>query len=363
MPALTRWFGVTERDAERDFAAEPARTDEILEKVLLMQASAAAKQHRPLCRGTHAKGTAARAQFEVFGPDPKRDAALNARLAYGVFAWPGIYPAIVRFGNSDSCINSDFRGDIRSLSFSVDASAGGASGRQDFTLQSAETLPLNDGPAFLATMRVLTAASPARTLLALPMRDKLRVLRALALAALQERQPVQAYQTLRYWSTVPFAHGPDSVVKQSAVPSAANHALPLDKKNRNALQDELERHLDEDATMSSFEFGLQFLDIETMTYWGRHRDASFWTENASVLWKESQAPFHAVGRLTLLPSSMLRSSESDNVYFDVTSHALPDSQPLGSINRTRCPAETASRKARGVPSGIDDTALPQGKHS
>ena len=63
---LTRWFGVTGSDAERDLAAEQADIEEIVEKVLLMQANAAAKQHRPLGRGTHAKGVCARAQFEVF---------------------------------------------------------------------------------------------------------------------------------------------------------------------------------------------------------------------------------------------------------------------------------------------------------
>ena len=352
MPLLTRWLGVTESDAERDLAADGTYRDAIMEKVLLMQAQAAARQHRPLCRGTHAKGIAVRATFEVFSRVPDRSTGLAARLAQGMFARPGTYPAIVRFGNSDSCINSDFKGDIRSLSFSVDLGGahaqndGDAAPRQDFTLQSAATLPLNDAPAFLATMKVLTAKRPLRTLFALPRRDRLRVMRALALAEMQARQPPQPYQTLRYWSTVPFAHGPNEVVKQSAIPSAANHALPLEKNNPDAMQDELERHLDEDAVMSSFEFGLQFLDTAAMTYWGRRRDARFWIENASVDWNEKQSPFHPVARLTLLRSSRLRAAENDAVYFDVTGHATPESRPLGSINRARCASEVASRKAR-----------------
>jgi hypothetical protein len=47
-------------------------------------------------------------------------------------------------------------------------------------------------------------------------------------------------------------------------------------------------------------FGVQFLDAARMTYWGKHQDTSFWIENASVEWKESEAPFHNVARLTLL---------------------------------------------------------------
>ena len=66
-----------------------------------MQANAAAKQHRPLGRGTHAKGVCARAQFEVFDVTVGRDLRLAARLAKGMFAKPGVYPAIVRFGNAD----------------------------------------------------------------------------------------------------------------------------------------------------------------------------------------------------------------------------------------------------------------------
>jgi hypothetical protein len=111
---------VTGSDAERNPAAEHAYTEEIAEKVLLMQANAAAKQHRLLGRGTHAKGVAARAQFEVFDVTVGRDGALAERLARGIFAKPGVYPAIVRFANADPNINSDFKADVRSLSFSVD---------------------------------------------------------------------------------------------------------------------------------------------------------------------------------------------------------------------------------------------------
>jgi hypothetical protein len=71
MVFLTRWFGVTESDADRNLAREKADIEAIVEKSLLMQANAAAKQQRSLCRGTHAKGVCARAQFEVFGTSRK----------------------------------------------------------------------------------------------------------------------------------------------------------------------------------------------------------------------------------------------------------------------------------------------------
>jgi len=33
--------------------------------------------------------------------------------------------------------------------------------------------------------------------------------------------------------------------------------------------------------MSGFDVAVQFLDVDKMTYWGEHRDANFWIENAA----------------------------------------------------------------------------------
>ena len=135
-------------------------------------------------------------------------------------------------------------------------------------------------------------------------------------------------------------------MKYSASPRAGNPARPLQAGNPNALQDELIRHLNEDATMSSFDFGLQLLDTEKMTYRGKCRDAGFWIENASVEWKEAHAPFHTVGRLTLVPRSQLSADLCAAMYIDVTENSTPDSTPVGLVNRARWHAEMASRKAR-----------------
>jgi hypothetical protein len=357
MVFLTRWFGVTESDADRDPAREKADTEAIAQKSLLMQANAAAKQQRALCRGTHAKGVCARAQFEVFDVTLGREQALARRLAKGIFAKPGVYPAVVRFANADASVNSDFKPDVRSLSFSVDLAQEGTEGpdaklsRQDFSMQNATTLPINDSPAFLATISVLTASNPVRALWSLPFRDKLRVARTLALAEMQTRQAIMPYQQLRYWSTVPFRHGPTDVVKFSAIPLPDNPARPLQKSNPKGLQDELIRHLKEDGRTSGFDFAVQFLDAETMTYWGKRCDANFWIENASVEWSEAEAPFHTIARLTLLRNSQLSREASEAVYFDVTGNSTPDSTPVGSINRARWPAEVASRKARAHSAG------------
>jgi hypothetical protein len=98
--------------------------------------------------------------------------------------------------------------------------------------------------------------------------------------------------------------------------------------------------------MSAFDFGLQLLDADTMTYWGKRRDANFWIENASIEWDEAEAQFHTVARLTLLLKSQFPPGAGEATYFDVTGNSTPDSAPLGSINRARWTGEVASRKAR-----------------
>ena len=342
---------LTGQSHESKLATEQAEIAEIVQGFLTVQARAAG-QGRPLRRATHAKGVCVGARFEVFDVAAGRDPALAARLARGIYTTPGSYPATVRFSNADPNVKPDFKADVRALSFAVDLGPGGLAApgantaRQDFSMQSAITLPINDLHAFAVLVRMLTASSPARGLWSLSFRDKLVFARTIMKAQLLTWQALRPYQQLRYWSNVPYSHGAMDVVKYSATPSDGNPALPLQARNPNVLRDELIRHLNEDTTMSTFDFGLQFLDTEKMTYRGKRRAAEFWIENASVEWKESQSPFHTVGRLTLLPGSVFSSDACSAMYIDVTENSTPDSMPIGAVNRARWHAEVASRKAR-----------------
>ena len=284
---------------------------EIVRGILALQAQFAQAGHGPLERGTHAKGICARAVLEVLDVrQVVRDPRLASRLARGLFAQPGTYPATVRFANASGQLRSDAIRDVRALSFAVDVPPGLVSQtitRLDFSANSAPIFPINDAHAFATLMRVLSAGglfAKLRMLWLLPLRDLLALGRIGFLGALQTKQPVHAYQELRYWSTVPFRHGADEAIKYSAIPSPDNPVQPL-VQGQNCLRDELARHLREDGRMSTWEFALQLLDAKAMTRWARRRDPSFWVENAAVEWKESQAPFHVVARLTLVPLSEL----------------------------------------------------------
>ena len=337
---------------ERPRPTEQADTTEIVRTILIQQARYATAQHRPLARGTHAKGICARATFEVFDVGSRvTDARLAARLARGIFAHPGVYPAVIRFANAEGTLRPDSTPDVRALSFSIEVPAGtlpGGTTRLDYSLNSAPTFPINDTHAFACFMRVFSADGPLAKLRALwsfPLGDLLGFMRTAFLAFGQQRGPIRPYQTLRYWSTAPFLHGPFDAVKYSAIPSPANSARPPGTGD-DCLQDELIRHLNEDAEMSTFDFALQFLDAERMTRWGRRRSPGFWVENATAEWKEAQAPFHIVGRLTLVPRSQMSPEECEAQHIDVTENSTPECRPIGSINRARWSAESTSRKAR-----------------
>jgi hypothetical protein len=334
---------------------EAARTTEtedtalLTQNILTLQRTSAQQQNRRPGRGTHTKGMAVRAEFEVF--DVYRtisDRALASRLACGLFAKPGIYNATVRFANAASFVYPDPKADIRACSVAVEVPAGVLGPepmRQDFAMNNGRVFPLNDTRSFAMATVVNVAPSMLRGFLSLKFRDKMQFLRSVAVALPQTKSAKIAYQQLSYWSTVPFHHGPADVIKYGAFACPGNYAEPLSTAI-NCLQDELARHVNDDLQMSCFDIGLQLLDADKMTYFGRRRTPTFWIENATVTWKESQAPFHTVGRLTLVPKSVFSPDAVSKMYVDVTTNSAADSKPMGGINRARPVAEEASRRAR-----------------
>ena len=356
-------------ELERKSPTEDADIHEIVSGILTLQARAAASSKRPLARGTHAKGVAVHAEFEVL--DVARtmgDQQLAVRLASGIFATPGVYPAIVRFANADTRHYPDTRADVRALSFSItvppNATAAGVT-RLDFSMNSATTFPINDSHAFAVAARVLAASgilATVKALRSLSWAEFRSLLATIVLGGRQKRRtPRKAFQLMRYWSTVPYRHGTADAIKYSATPRPGNVARPL-QKSPTCLQDELIRHVNEDAQVSSFDFALQFLDAARMTHRGSHREPSFWIENAAIEWNETEAPFHTVAQLRILPKSVLPPDACETFAIDVTEHSTPDTRPIGSINRARWFAESASRQAR-LAQPVAATAWTQSRRS
>lgn len=351
-------------DFERKLSTEQTDIAEITAGILAVQAHFARQQKRPLGRGTHTKGVCVRATFEVFDVGARLDdPALAARLARGLFARPGVYPATVRFANAASTIRPDSDRDVRALSFAVEVPAGvlgPQAVRLDYSMNNAPTFPINDAHAFAAFMRVQGAEGVLghlRALLSLSFKDLRGFFQTAARGIRQERTPLRPYQQTRYWSNVPFLHGNDEAIKYSAIPAHDNPGDPIGK-GASVLRDDLLQHLDNGTAPARFDFALQLLEPSRMTVDGRTREPSFWVENASVEWPETQSPFHVVGRLTLQTGSPLPQADCDGWSIDVTEHALPGHRPIGSINRARWVAEAASRKARLSAAGTRATMRP-----
>jgi hypothetical protein len=129
-------------DFERKLPTEDEDIAQIVRGILAVQARYAAQEQRPLARGTHAKGVCVRATFEVFDlTKTVSDPALAARLAQGVFAKPGRYPATVRFANAASTFLPDSDADVRAMSFFIEVPAGvvgPAARRLDFSVVRGE---------------------------------------------------------------------------------------------------------------------------------------------------------------------------------------------------------------------------------
>ena len=326
---------------------EAADIAEVTAHILELQRRFADREGLPLQRGTHAKGVCARAVFEVFDlGETLDDPALARRLARGPFAEPGIYPAVTRFANAESRVQSDMKKDVRAFSFSaMFGGEGDDEGRVDFSMNNSPAFPINDVHDFAVLMRVLAAPSAWKALgvlARLSFRERWHFLKTAVRGGRQKKHNARvAYQVQRYWSTVPFALG-DEVIKYSAIPRRHNRAAPL-VPGPSMLRDELLRHLVEDSPPAAFDFAVQILDADRMTYKGRTRDPSFWVENAAVEWHEDQAPFHVVGRLSLLPAGQLPAHECSAMYMDVHEHTTDGFVPIGGINRGRWKPEKQSR--------------------
>lgn len=355
-------------DFERTLPTEQKDVADIVAGILAVQARFARQQKRAPGRGTHTKGVCVRATLEIFDvAKTAGDPALAARLGRGLFAKPGTYQAIVRFANAASTFQPDSKPDVRALSFSIELPAGAVGPqpvRLDYSMNNAPTFPINDAHAFAAFMRVQGASGLGRlrALLSLSFKDLKGFFQSAVRGLKQMRGPsLRPYQQTRYWSNVAFLHGQDEAVKYCATPAPDNAGQPI-AKGASVLRDELARHLNNDPSPARFDFAIQLLEPSRMKFEGQTQEPSFWVENASVEWPEADAPFHVVGRLTLQPKSILPDAECRATYIDVTAHSLPDHRPLGSINRARWAAESASRTARLAAAAAAPAAKPSFGH-
>ncbi len=316
---------------------EAARLQALAEQLHAIQRRRAA--NGKAARALHAKGIGVEAELSVL-PD------IDQRARAGIFSGPSTHRAYVRFSNGSGLRQHDRRGDVRGLAIKVL----GVEGRklipgledartQDFLLIQSPSTPFKDAEEFISFVRA--AERPALLLPKLLARfgplGGLRLIRKLVASV---SRPVPSMATARYFSAVPIRWGA-SAVHYALAPHAASPAAAATPDGHDGLRDELAARLG--AGPVSFDLQLQFFKDEASTP----------IEDASREWKEADAPFVTVARLTI-PRQDLRSPRGqrlsdfvETLSFDPW-HAPEEFRPLGNMMRARNAAYRLSTQERGA---------------
>lgn len=299
-------------------------------------------------RALHAKGNCGLlATFTVL-PDLPR----HARV--GLFAAPSTYRAYVRFSNGAGAHQPDSKPDVRGIAIKVLGVAGkkvipgleGASTQDFLAIRSAST-PFRDADEFVGFVQA--AANPAlllpRALWTLGLSRTLAILGQLAKGL---KAPTLSLATTHYYSALPIRYG-DYAVRFSLVPLAGADSHPKPAMTPDYLAEELAARLAKGPV--EYDFRVQFFVDEARTP----------IEDASRDWRESDAPYVTVARLTLIqqdvasPRGRKVAEFVEGLAFDPW-HALEELRPLGNMMRARnhaYRASTAERNASPEPAGSE----------
>ncbi len=304
-------------------------------------------------RALHAKGNAGvEAELRVLP-----DLAEYARV--GLFAAPATYRAYVRFSNGSGLLQHDKKGDVRGVAVKVLGVPGKKiipgledATTQDFLLIKTPTTPFRNADEFVALVRA--AERPA---LALPrLFAALGVRRTFELGKKLAKNlgaPVPSLATLPYYSALPVKYGPYAVHYALAPQAKAGPQLsPYGSGERGPhhLGEELAERLRRGPV--TYDFRVQF-------YVDARRTP---IEDASVEWREEDAPFLTVARLTLLqqdvesPRGRRIAARCEGLSFDPW-HTTEDFRPLGNMMRARSHAYRLSTQERAALPEPDGTEL------
>lgn len=254
-----------------------------------------------------------RAEFTVLD-------TLAAEHRVGLFATPHTYTAWIRFANASS--ESDKEKDVRGMSIRLTSVPGEnltpGETRQDFVLNSHPVMVAANTKDFLGLLKAMEAGGvhEAAYFVAHP---------KAAAIGLRARQHPTCHLDIPYWSTTPYLFGTGRAVKYIVRPCTPPAVTKTDDVTDTYLTDALRARLREGDACFDFMIQLQ-TDAHKMPI-----------EDASVEWKEEDAPYVAVARIRI-PKQEIGDAETTsacettafNPWFSLIEH-----RPLGSMNRAR----------------------------
>lgn len=285
---------------------------------LIKQISRQRASEGPILRFNQAKS------LGCFNADFQVEEELSGRLKKGLFANPGHYQAYVRFANAREF--DDQKKDIRGLSIKVMGVDGntlwGEEGTQDFILNSHPALFVATPEDFLKFIEAIHK-DRVWAYFVNPMDLHLKSLWIIFKA----RKKITSPFDIRFWSTTPYRFGNDQsiAVKYSVKSCSTINSETADPSGENYLTQAMEKHLQQ--APACFDFMVQFqTDAEKMP-----------VEDASVIWNESDSPFHKVATVTIQDQNFTDDqsvSACEQISFNPW-QSLSDHKPLGGINRVR----------------------------
>jgi hypothetical protein len=316
---------------------EAAHTDEILKLFAGMTERKYPPGVRPMRRDAHTKAHGLlRAEFSV-------PAGLPDRARVGLFKQPATYQAWIRFSSAFSSIASDRDIDVRGMAIKVMGVEGEKLLEREKFEKTQDFLLINHSVFFSPNVREYMEFSREYVKRESTIHYLLRPTRWRQAFILYQasRQDVANPVTTRFWSSVPFKHGP-AAIKYSAMPcDGERKGKP--GASPNFLREAMVAYLSErDAC---FDFAVQFqTDPVKMP-----------VEDPSIDWDERASPFVKVAKIRI-PRQVF-DSERQNEYAENLSftpwHCLPEHQPIGGVNRIRKTVyehiSTLRHTANGVP--------------
>ena len=254
-----------------------------------------------------------RAQFTVLD-------TVAAEHRVGIFATPRTYSAWIRFANASS--QSDREKDVRGMSIRLSPVPGEnltpGETRQDFVLNSHPVMVATNTKDFLELMKAMEAGGLQQV-------QYFLLHPRSAVIGFQARQQPTCHLDIPYWSTTPYLFGPGRAVKYVARPCTPPKTTRPEHITDTYLSDGLRTHLRQADACFDFMIQMQ-TNPRTMPI-----------EDATVEWKERDAPYHAVARIRI-PQQEVGDAETTRLCEEAAFNpwrSLVAHRPLGGMNRAR----------------------------
>ena len=273
-----------------------------------------------------------RASFEV--PE------LNSQYRHGVFKTPGRFDAWVRFSNGDYVLHPDSERDARGMAVKLLDVPGEKlldlqehAQTQDFVMMNSPNYFIRDLDDYVELTKYLAVGDNFGYFLNGPSFNPFSWRwRELRLVIGTKKAAPESPLLEQYYSASAYALGPDNNIKFSTRPVACSsedrvgsQRFSISKRDYSFLRHRMSEQLA--SGPACFDFMVQL----------QQPGKPMPVEDATIVWKESDAPFVTVARIEIPAQEFdtpLQNEFCENLAFNPW-HALPEHRPLGVFNRVR----------------------------